>query len=137
MKTKHTPEPWAIYNKHGFETNISGGNIRIAEVKHYSKEDDLFTTDSMNENGDLTEYIDPRINEGKSNAARIVECVNACAGMEDPAFEIAFLREQLRECTDALRGMVEGTTLEFSAANGFYDQRNKAKKVLEDLTPRP
>ena len=29
------------------------------------------------------------------NAARIVACVNACAGMEDPAKEIAEMREEL------------------------------------------
>ena len=112
MKTKHTPEPWAIgLSKESFVNDHKVIGYAIGR----------FNTDE----------------EKKANAARIVECVNACAGMEDPAFEIAFLREQLRECTDALRDMIEGTTLEVSAANGFYDQRNKAKKVLEDLTPRP
>jgi hypothetical protein len=34
---------------------------------------------------------------GENNAARIVACVNACAGMEDPAKEIATLRARIAE----------------------------------------
>ena len=31
---------------------------------------------------------------GNDNAKRIVDCVNACSGMDDPAKEVAELREQ-------------------------------------------
>lgn len=34
------------------------------------------------------------------NTRRIVSCVNACAGLTDPAAEIAALREALRHLTD-------------------------------------
>ena len=38
-----------------------------------------------------------------ANAARIVTCVNACAGMEDPAAEI----DELRRQRDELLGLVK------------------------------
>jgi hypothetical protein len=36
--------------------------------------------------------------EEEANAARIVACVNACAGMEDPLVEITSLRKRLDRC---------------------------------------
>lgn len=40
-----------------------------------------------------------------ANAARVVACINACKGMEDPAAEIAALRARVaeleKEATDA------------------------------------
>lgn len=35
-------------------------------------------------------------------ASRAVVCVNACAGMADPAVEIAAMREAIREACEAL-----------------------------------
>ena len=42
------------------------------------------------------------IDLGIANAARIVTCVNACAGMEDPAAEIDELKRQRDELLEAL-----------------------------------
>lgn len=50
------------------------------------------------------DYEVPNYREHEANAARIVACVNACAGMTDPAAEIAALREALANmlaCADA------------------------------------
>ena len=40
-------------------------------------------------------------NENTANAQRIVDCVNACAGMNDPATEIATLRARVAELVKA------------------------------------
>ena len=40
-------------------------------------------------------------NENTANAQRIVDCVNACAGMNDPATEIATLRARVAELEKA------------------------------------
>ena len=45
--------------------------------------------------------------KGKILAKRIVSCVNACAGMEDPAAEIAAKDERIRVLENALRPFAE------------------------------
>ena len=81
---KHAPEPWVYakgednytdaYNGNDAE-NIAGsvisGWIHLARV-----------------------WLDTP-NNGHDNGARIVSCVNACVGMDDPAAEIAALRAAL------------------------------------------
>jgi len=42
-----------------------------------------------------------RQGERKANAARIVSCVNACEGMDDPAKDIAALRAENAKLRDA------------------------------------
>ena len=41
------------------------------------------------------------------NATRIVECVNACAGMSDPAEEIAALKRQYDELLEFVRSCAQ------------------------------
>lgn len=43
--------------------------------------------------------------EAKANAKRIVECVNACAEMEDPEKVIAKARQALFEASEFLKAM--------------------------------
>lgn len=43
------------------------------------------------------------------------------------------LMEMLRQAIEALEGIVEGTTIEFAAANGFYEQRMLASEVYDKL----
>ncbi len=66
--TKHTPEPWEAFD---------------AEITTPDKRVFVAVTD---------ESIHMTQNEQRANAARIVACVNACAGMEDPAGEIERLQ---------------------------------------------
>jgi hypothetical protein len=54
--------------------------------------------------------------------------------------EIAALKARIEKLTadraqalEALEGMVEGTTVEFAAHNGFYEQRIKASAVYDRL----
>lgn len=80
MKTPHHPEPWEIckmepwfiqMNHPGhMATIVSGGSY---DVKHHPQR--------------------------QANLERIVACVNACAGMEDPAAEIERLRRLANENT--------------------------------------
>jgi len=75
--SKHTPEPW----KDGFlrVTALDGG-MKIA----------------------VTSCEIGNVEIEQANANRIVTCVNACAGMADPAAEIAELKRQRDELLVAL-----------------------------------
>ena len=72
----HTPEPWEV-RQHGTNLGIGAGHSLLA---HWLAED--------NEKGDKC----------RANAARIVACVNGCAGLNPAAF---------RACIDALRAMLD------------------------------
>ena len=69
---QHTQEPWTVGTNHP---------CRILKVG---------TTCYPCDEGTETD-------KEKANALRIVACVNACAGMEDPAAELRQLRAALRE----------------------------------------
>ena len=69
----HTPEPWHFISDRIYRTTPAE-HIYIAETQPTGR-------------GNATEMI--------SNARRIIACVNACAGMTDPAVEIAALRAAL------------------------------------------
>ena len=77
----HTPEPWHFISDRIYRTTPAE-HIYIAETQPTGR-------------GNATEMI--------SNARRIVECVNACEGMTDPAKEIA----ALRACAERLADYVE------------------------------
>ena len=82
----HTKEPWFI-NERAFidyETEIETDSHVIAQVKHYSTDKHKFTRGKK---------VDVYLTEGHSNAARIVQCVNALAGIEDVE---AFVNEAKR-----------------------------------------
>jgi hypothetical protein len=72
MNTTHTPEPWHVCINVNDRTTfaIDCSNARSAYIADDLREED---------------------------AARIVACVNACVGMEDPAAEIERLKAQRAE----------------------------------------
>lgn len=75
MSTKHTPEPWnATDNGFFYELRAESGHS--------------FTNVMENEHHPLTRG---RAIE-KANAERIVACVNACAGFDNPEFVIRFMK---------------------------------------------
>ena len=95
--SKHTPEPWKISHDDSTEewsivTNQQGSII--ANVNE--------------ETGPELVGSDPVMRKmpGLENASRIVACVNACAGMADPAAEIAELKRQ----RDELLGLVKAVS---------------------------
>lgn len=67
MKTKHTPGPW------GFNVGKNGKVNGFEAVRIYGKEDMVLDFAHCN----------PGQNE--IDAARVVACVNACEGIEDPS----------------------------------------------------
>jgi len=78
---KHTPEPWA------------NGTAIL-------KTDEI--ADLLLDYGHYTAHLGRISSIGEDDAliaARIVACVNACAGMDDPATEIAALRKRIEELT--------------------------------------
>jgi hypothetical protein len=81
---KHTPEPWFAVHIKGstrrYITSHDAGSGDIADLYHYTRlgsRDDLETFTKEN---------------AEANAARIVACVNACAGMDDPEANVATLK---------------------------------------------
>lgn len=81
MTQKHTPEPWKLYRN----DQSVGDAVGNAVCDAWPRGDDQLASA-----------------EGKANARRIVACVNACEGMEDPAAFIAGLRSELQLATHKL-----------------------------------
>ena len=84
--SKHTPEPWVVEDRQDIDTNFYSDDATVSII------------------GGCQEYIFAHrdIEERRANARRIVTCVNACAGMDDPAAEIAELKRQRDELLAAL-----------------------------------
>jgi hypothetical protein len=74
-KPKHTPEPWARWGSDQVASTVTGKIV--AEVPAYT----------------LSGKVK---NEDQANAERIVACVNACAGIEDPS-AVQEMRKALSE----------------------------------------
>jgi len=93
--TKHTPEPWGVANAHNElraiinETNRSG-------VVHLGMEKGL---------------------EDRANAARIVACVNACAGIPTEQLEAGSVAEAIQALRDVHMAKPP------HKANGYNDYR--------------
>ena len=74
--SKHTPEPWKLW---GDKEAV------VMDCPLHSKHG-FIAVMACNE--------DVSAKTSSANAKRIVTCVNACAGMSDPAAEIAELKRQ-------------------------------------------
>lgn len=81
----HTKEPWSVN-----DNPASNYRVEIFNVGQKGKPRVIARLPQM------TDKSTP-----ESNAARIVACVNACAGMADPAAEIARLRESDKVLLDS------------------------------------
>jgi hypothetical protein len=89
MNIKYTKEPWQINRR---------AALMVEDARGYSVE----SCDGRSDN-----RVDPEVmlNELQANATRIVECGNACAGMDNPqeqrislCNQLALAKEQLAEC---------------------------------------
>ena len=80
----HTPEPWSI---NAYEQWDKFGPIKRASI--VAQWDNRLSETLLIATVNTTKQIE-------ANAARIVACVNACAGMTDPAAEIKALRDALK-----------------------------------------
>ena len=85
--SKHTPEPWALFE-------VGDGRPHLCPA---SESDKMSILTIAEEDGVTFACV-----YKDSDALRIVTCVNACAGMADPAAEIAELKRQRDELLVAL-----------------------------------
>jgi hypothetical protein len=74
MSRQHTPEPWHVYDSNKI---CDAKDERVAVIVHEDAE---------------AAYVDGR---DEVNAARIVECVNACNGVKSPGLAILTARAAL------------------------------------------
>lgn len=81
--SEHTPEPW----------ELSSESPKIIVVPSMFEGPELRTLIGST-CGHPNSWAYPTEEAGAANALRIISCVNACAGMEDPEREIAELRKQ-------------------------------------------
>ena len=89
---KHTPEPWnygGSITGCGFSTyiNAAGGGVIGSAGDHDTRCGGLHVMYASRF------YNDDPAKQAQANAARIVACVNACAGMADPADHIERLKD--------------------------------------------
>jgi hypothetical protein len=77
---KHTKEPWVLRG-----TNIDSTNTDVSVGRCYN-----------------TNSVGQTPKSALANAKRIIACVNACAGMEEPAMEIPALKAEVERLRDAL-----------------------------------
>ena len=96
--SKHSPEPWS-------------SDINSSDWHQIRSSDKNWIADTC------ASMCDGNIPLGEANAARIVACVNACAGMEDPAVEI----EKLKRQRDELLNLVKQARLEWLDQNQTSD----------------
>ena len=66
----------------------------------------------------------------EANAARIVACVNACAGMTDPAAQIKALRDALEDAEFLLRKCGNNWKEAGSMADSMKRSANDAREAL-------
>lgn len=78
-ETKHTPEPWRLAASH--ERSEFGCEPEIVGPAHVDVDECEFVA-----------VVCEGLNATEANAHRIVACVNALAGVEEPEAELARLR---------------------------------------------
>lgn len=103
--SKHTPEPW----------NLDSDDV-VAWIDGADGES-------------ITEVF------GDANARRIVACVNACAGMDEPAVAIARLRAENARLREALEKIVADSGMLVS--QDAFDFRSIARAALAGAAPGP
>jgi hypothetical protein len=111
---KHTPEPWGQYLNH------------ITDSDGWTMGDLHF--------GQRFEGISVKF-DAEANAARIVACVNACAGMDDPAAEIERLRAEREEIMFCLKELMSIVDIHGSATdNDFaWAEMGYARKIISKV----
>ena len=121
--SKHTPEPWYKFDE---GNNIFSSNGHVSEISGHETHPAL----------DI------------SNAARIVACVNACAGMDDPAkymegvrilektyYDLQAEKAILRNERDELLSALEMASAVMTACDALKKAilRNERNELLEAL----
>lgn len=130
-KMKHTPEPWVLVD----ETSIRSKAARAAPDLKASDEEWLGRDPTnMDYPSNWLEVVNLRGAMGgddtTADAERIVECVNACAGIESPM-------EAIREAREALQWTIREVERLSKGVDGTEYQLkmdDKAREALAKLT---
>lgn len=96
--TKHTAEPWVVYDGGRFLSIIPEDDMEDITIAR--------TPEHIGKERKLADRFKDATEEDRANAARIVACVNAMAGVEDPA---AFMEAARRELRGAVRDLNPAT----------------------------
>lgn len=118
---RHTPEPWKYYtpsefpgdfriSRAGGGTGRNGGYIGRLTVSHVSGHHDAGCMPPL-----------------EADAARIVACVNACAGFSSPATDVPRL---IQACEDAIEALEENVSDEGGAPAWAADLHKKLYAAL-------
>lgn len=126
----HTPEPWTCEPLKWDDAWGHVGCIVAVTSAGYSGRRSVEASFRIGRALDNQVQVDER-----ANAVRIVACVNACAGMADPAAEIERLRDQadrLLEACKAMVGVCEGFP-DIAAEPSVASCMNMARKAIGSL----
>ncbi len=109
---KHTQEPWLIGGtgrEHQIFVNEDGAIVHIIQV--------------------LGKFTQPA--EDRANAARIVECVNACEGIEKPSAFVPAMRKELQDIRQSIGADENEST--FDEVGRLLAIRNNLLAVLRKV----
>ncbi len=102
--SEHTREPWAFEKIEGDEK--TGWEASLIPCSGVDADWHCFVTAwGLQYNDNYPQRNGREVS--KANALRIVACVNACAGMTDPAAEIEKLKGQRDRAVEALKDFAE------------------------------
>lgn len=116
--SEHTPEPW--------ELGEVGDKIR-----HFcpAKDGTSILTVALEYDNDDWEPTYFGAVYSREDARRIVACVNACAGMADPAAEIAKLRAERDKLMAALTRLASPYSFTAFGLGRWYDDESLARMI--------
>lgn len=126
MNTTPTPdygEPW----------KLSDYNAPIGETGDYEGAEEILTRDNV-----LAAVSWNPDDEDQKRFQRIIQCVNDCAGMADPAAEIEAMREAIKEAHGALQMVVLETLKQWDSTKPLPcvgTIENAATAALAKLKP--
>ncbi len=103
MSAKHTPEPWIADDF----AEGDGLRTRISLPDHNGIPNAAIAYVQTNKTPDWPSEQRITATQAEANAARIVACINACTGLEDPAAELAALKAQRDELLAALKALAD------------------------------
>ncbi|MBL7942473.1 MAG: hypothetical protein JNM00_06890 [Flavobacteriales bacterium] len=113
--TKHTPEPWIVKaGPHENEHIIIAGNSQPGEKR-------------------IAEGLMRGETYGKADADRIVACVNAMAGIDNPETFMQVVKQLRLDQCDKLEAKVKKLEDQIRQQEKYLDQRNKLYERLKML----
>ncbi len=127
VEQKHTPGYLRLSDAYPLVNTTSGIDLRID--KKYIARINAY------------EFYGCTIEEANANAERVVACWNFCMGTPTQdlkrggleRLKLKLISSERYELLAALKGIIDNTTVEFAAANGFGEERNKVCEVYDRI----